>query len=359
MIKKVEGNILSIEKRIFAFVRLGEAIDEKVKAVRSSSYNDLDEIIRKAGFGNPWFTKDSILTAMTYWSEALKEDNLKRWLEPYQNDLNELDKQKLIGVVNAGNIPLVGFHDLLVILICGYDYKGKNATGDSLLLPYISQILCSIEPEFNKHIQFVDRLEKMHAVIATGSNNTARYFEYYFGKYPNVIRKNRNGVALLSGNESAEQLHEIGKDIFTYFGLGCRNISKIYVPEGYKFNFLFESIESYKEMMNHHKYMNNFDYNHSILLLKKIPFLQNGFLIIRNEKNIASSISVIHSEEYSFKEDVVENIKNNLDQIQCIVADKKYFSNTLQSIIDFGKTQKPELWDYADGVDTVKFCLSL
>ena len=354
--------MILVDKRIQSLTRFGEAISLVLEGYNSESDTEFNRIINKSRSENPWFTEQNILMSLRNWVEALAEENVKIWTEKYRDELMSSRKELNIAVVNAGNIPFVGLHDLLSVLLSGNSYLGKNATGDSFLLPYITSILCLVEPSYKENIRFVSRLESMDAVIATGNNNSARYFKYYFGKYPHIIRKNRNGVGVLLGNESNEKLHELGNDIFDYFGLGCRNISKLYVPKGYNFNKFFEAIEEFKGMLNHNKYMNNFDYNNSVLLLKQIPFLQNGFLIIRKENQIASPVAVLHYEEYDDISGLKKNLLNTIEQLQCIVFEGNYLSDDflLENIrVDFGKTQKPALWDYADGVDTVDFLLGL
>lgn len=354
--------MILFHERINPWVRLGQAISWNLEKYNSDPDNELFNIINKASAENPWFTKENILIALRNWVIALEQNNVEKWAMKYKSCFKSNDELLNIAVVNAGNIPLSGLLDFISVLFCGFNYIGKNATGDSVLLPYIASLLCSLEPSFKDHICFVSKIETMDAVIATGNNNSARYFEYYFGKYPHIIRKNRNGVGVLSGNESANQLHSLGKDIFTYFGLGCRNVSKIYVPAGYNFNKLFETFEDFNDLRIHNKYMNNFDYNNSVFLLKKIPFLQNGFLIVRNENQIASPVSVLHYEEYISAHDLYKNLETSISQLQCIVAEENIFSENknLEKIkIDFGKTQSPSLWDYADGVDTVEFLCHL
>jgi hypothetical protein len=353
---------LSVEKRTDALVKLGLYISDELDRYKSGQNEKLGSIIRNAGFENAWFTDRNIILALENWKEALKEENVKTWLEKYKNILNHSNSPKTVGVINAGNIPFVGLHDLLSVIIAGHSYLAKNASGDTILLPFIAQILTTIEPLFEERIQFVQRIEKVDAVIATGNNNSSRYFEYYFRKYPHIIRKNRNGVGVLFGDESKEQLHAFGKDIFSYFGLGCRNISKIYVPENYNFNFFFESVLDYSEIMNHSKYMNNFDYHTTVYLLKKIPFLQNGFLIVTEEKQIASPVSVLHYEKYPDLKWLEKKLSGESEQIQCIVSAQKVFSKNsgLNSLAILpGESQSPALWDYADGVNTLDFLCSI
>ena len=342
--------------------QLGTALREKAAAARcnSSEFTDLKEVMIRAFQKNGWFTEGNILHAIENWGEALTEENIHQFFIRYPN-FNTVVHPQNIGVINAGNIPFVGLHDLLIVLFSGHNYIGKNASDDPFLLPWIANVLFEIEPELRARISFVEKLENIDAVIATGSNNSSRYFEYYFGKYPNIIRKNRNGVAILTGFESNENLTELGKDIFTYFGLGCRNVSKLYVPFDYKFDSLFEAIFSESPIMNHSKYMNNFDYNNSVLLLKLVPFLQNGFLIIREDENIPSPISIVHYERYDNLDLLNKKLIDQKEKLQCIVANSDFVSDKYLDTmrVDFGKTQSPQLWDYADGVDTFKFLLDL
>jgi len=343
--------------------QLGLKLKAKVDEYNAApaAFTDLKEVMIRAFQSNGWFTEKNIITSLTQWANALQEKNVDQWLSTY--NLNQpLSAPKRVGVINAGNIPFVGLHDLLSVLNSGHIYFGKNASDDKYLLPWIASLLIEIEPTLKSRINFIEKLNEIDAVIATGSDNSSRYFDYYFGKYPHIIRKNRNGVAILTGKETTEQLSNLGKDIFQYFGLGCRNVSKLYVPKDYNFNLFFESIYNENELMNHTKYMNNFDYNNSVLLLKLVPFLQNGFLIIREEEVIPSPISIVHYEFYDDINSLQHKLIQRKEQLQCIVADEKLisFSDELKNIVvDFGQTQSPSLWDYADGVDTMSFLSGL
>ncbi len=356
------NDIILVDKRIKDLIRLGQELALKLESFNSDTGSELKTVIINTRAENPWFTEESVITALKNWIETLHPNELNNWVLKYKDELYRNPKKLNIAVINAGNIPFVGLHDLLSVFISGFNYIGKNAAGDSVLLPYIASILCAIEPSYKDTIRFVSRLENMDAVIATGTNNSARYFEYYFGKYPHIIRSNRNGIGVLLGNESNDQLYALGKDVFTYFGLGCRNVSKLYVPVGYDFSKFFESIEDFKVLMSHNKYMNNFDYNNSVFLLKQIPFLQNGFLIVRKENKIASPIAVLHFEEYENINGLISRLTNSIEQLQCISSGGDIFTgNTLLENInfDFGKTQTPALWNYADGVDTLEFLCGL
>lgn len=245
----------------------------------------------------------------------------------------------------AGNIPMVGFHDLLSVLISGNKLVAKLSSQDNYLMKLVVNQLISNHPEFKELISVEERLTEIDCIIATGSDNSARYFEYYFAKYPHIIRKNRTSVGVLTGNESREELFELGKDIFTYFGLGCRNVSTVLVPTGYDFAAFFESVQTFESVVQHHKYANNYDYNKSILLLDQVPFLDNGFLLVKPDQQLVSPISVLHYQTYENKEEIPLILSRIQEKVQCVVG---------SGFLPFGKAQLPEVNDYADGVDTLK-----
>ena len=301
---------------------------------------------------NGWFTKNNIQFAFKSWEDALNEENLLKWTATY--DLEKTPNHN-IAMVLAGNIPLVGFHDLLSVLISGNRVIAKLSTNDKLLLPYLTKYLIAIEPEFEGKIVFTEeKLENFDAVIATGSNNTARYFEYYFGKYPNIIRKNRNSVTVLSGKETSEELKNLSNDIFRYFGLGCRNVSKIFIPKNYNFDAFFNAMFTWKEVINDNKYINNYDYNKAVYLMSNINLLDNEFLLLKEDVNLSSPISVTFYEYYDNLEAVRKQLITEKDDIQCIVSNLG-----IENEIKFGETQKPKLWDYADQIDTIDFLIKL
>lgn len=302
---------------------------------------------------NAWFVPANVQKAIKSIAEMLNKDDLAQWLEQYE--LNE-GPPKRVGLILAGNIPLVGFHDVLCVLASGNYALIKASSQDTRLIQYVLQLLCAIEPAFAERYSFTERLENFDAVIATGSNNTSRYFEYYFGKVPNIIRKNRNSVAVFNGAESNEQLYALGKDIFDYFGLGCRNVSKLFVPAGYSFNDFFKAIEDYQPVINHHKYSNNYDYNKSIFLVNGEHHLDNGFLLLKEDAKLASPLAVLYYEQYDNLPSIEEQLNNSLEQIQCVVTGIPL--NIKSQVVNFGETQQPKLWDYADNVDTMAFLSS-
>ncbi len=306
------------------------------------------DLIQLSQSHNGWYTPEQVYFAIESWSEALTEENLNQWLSTYTFDDS---KPKTVGLILAGNIPLVGFHDFLSVLLSGNKVKVKTSSNDQHLLPFLAKYLISVNPELKSDIAFVEgKLENFDAVIATGSNNTARYFEYYFKNKPSIIRKNRNSVAVLIGEETNQDLENLGEDIFRYFGLGCRNVSKLFVPKGYDFTAFFEAIFKYQDIINYEKYANNYDYNKAVFLMSNFKLLDNGFLTIKEDKSYSSPISSVFYEFYDAIEDIQSRLLDDNEQIQCIVS-----NNLIQNSIPFGSTQKPNLWDYADNVDTLKF----
>ena len=315
-------------------------------------FEDFENLILLSQSHNGWYTPGNVYFAIQSWAKALTEADLEKWLSPYSIEIIE---PKNIGLILAGNIPLVGFHDFLSVLISGNNVLIKTSSNDQHLLPFLAKYIIAIEPELANKITFVEgKLENFDAVIATGSNNTARYFEYYFKDKPSIIRKNRNSVAVLNGEETKEQLVALGEDIFRYFGLGCRNVSKLFVPKGYSFDVFFEAIFEYQDIIHYEKYANNYDYNKAVFLMSNFKLLDNGFLTIKEDNSYASPISSVFYEYYDSIEDLQTRLQSENEQIQCIVSNK-----LVENSIDFGNTQRPNLWDYADNVDTISFLLTI
>ncbi len=354
--------MLQIDK-IKAFATLGNFLGQFSESSNTKNesvlYNDLyfDDfvaLIELSQSHNGWYTKEQVCFAIQSWAEALTEENLNRWLARYDWPFNSVQENKAVGLILAGNIPLVGFHDFLSVLISGHHVVVKTSSNDQHLLPFLANYLIAIEPDFKNKITFVDgKLENFDAVIATGSNNTARYFEYYFKDKPSIIRKSRNSVAVLNGQETTTQLIALGDDIFRYFGLGCRNVSKLFVPKGYDFTPFFEAIFEYQDVIHYEKYANNYDYNKAVFLMSNFKLLDNGFLTIKEDTSHASPISSVFYEYYDNLEELENRLSADQDSIQCIVSD-----NLVKNSIPFGTTQKPALWDYADGIDTLAFLQS-
>jgi hypothetical protein len=340
---------MQLQLRINAFVQLGVFLNQ---LSLSNEGSEMAQQLQFAKANNGWFTEDNLRFSCKSWSRALSEENIKQWLSPYPI---QTKNPKIVAIVMAGNLPLMGFHDFISVLISGNKVLAKLSSNDKHLLPYLAKQLVSIEAGFKDHISFTEgKLENFDAVIATGSNNTARYFDYYFGKYPNIIRKNRNSVAVLTGTETIEQLESLADDIFRYFGLGCRNVSKIYIPKDYDFDPFFNAMFSWKHVINDHKYINNYDYNKAVYLMSLFNILDNEFLLLKEDKGFSSPISVVFYEYYDSLENLAQHFSENKQNIQCIISEKG-----LDNAIPFGKAQTPNLWDYADGIDTLEFLLEL
>ncbi|WP_291117389.1 acyl-CoA reductase [Flavobacterium sp. UBA6135] len=315
-------------------------------------FDSFEALLELSQSHNGWFTKEQVYFAVNSWAEALTEENLTTWLSNYGFSEKET---KRVGLILAGNIPLVGFHDFLAVLLSGHHALVKTSSNDQHLIKFLANYLIAVEPELKNRITFTDgKLENFDAVIATGSNNTARYFEYYFKNKPSIIRKNRNSIAILNGNETHEDLVNLGEDIFRYFGLGCRNVSKLFVPKGYNFEFFFKAIYEYQDVIHYEKYSNNYDYNKAVFLMSNFKLLDNGFLTIKEDTSYSSPISSVFYEFYEDLEALKNRLINENEQIQCIVS-----NDLVDKSIAFGQTQKPKLWDYADDVDTLKFLNSL
>jgi hypothetical protein len=310
-------------------------------------FNEFNKLIELSQSHNGWYTPEQVYFAIQSWAEALSKENLEKWLSNYNFD-NVAPKN--IALILAGNIPLVGFHDFLSVLITGHSVLVKTSSNDQHLLPFLAKYIIALEPKFADKITFVEgKLENFDAVIATGSNNTARYFEYYFKDKPSIIRKNRNSVAVIDGSESKEQLLALGEDIFRYFGLGCRNVSKLFVPKEYSFDAFFEAIFEYQDVIHYEKYANNYDYNKAVFLMSNFKLLDNGFLTLKED---GVNFSSVFYERYENLDLLKKQLNDEKDQIQCIVS-----NDLIDGSISFGETQKPQLWDYADNIDTISFLL--
>ncbi|WP_100615699.1 acyl-CoA reductase [Confluentibacter citreus] len=352
---------MNLQQRINAFVKLGDFLsqfsNESIHIKNNVEHNSLffdgfKHQIKLAEEHNGWFTKENILFAFEGWSNLLTENNLNIWLQPYHI---ESIQQKKVAIIMAGNIPLVGFHDFLSVLVTGHQVVVKQSSNDKYLLPFLAKYLEYVEPNFKGLITFTEeKLEHFDAVIATGSNNTARYFEYYFKGKPSIIRNNRNSVAVLFGTETPEDLKKLSDDIFRYYGLGCRNVSKLFVPRGYNFNTFFESVYHWHPIIDKAKYANNYDYNKAVYLMSEFDMLENGFLMIKEDESFSSPIATVFYEFYDSLGVLKGILDSKKDQIQCIVS-----NGFMENEIPFGKTQKPELWDYADNVNSIEFLLSI
>jgi hypothetical protein len=365
---------VTLDERIGVFDQLGrifkrylgsspsqvKPITKQSTGIKDSQFSVPESIIEnsveEAGILNPWFTRQNILTALSGISRILTHKNLNTWLHPWNPAFLSPETPLKIGVIMAGNIPLVGFHDFLSILMTGHKFTGKLSSRDDRLLPMVSRLISLINRDLNEYIEFTDeKLSGIDAIIATGSNNTYMYFDYYFGKYPHIFRKNRNGAAILNGNETPDQLASLGDDIFIYFGLGCRNISKIFVPEKYEFKKFLEALEKFSCVTEHNKYMNNYHYFRSVYLLNRIPHYDNGFLILKQDASYNSPVGVLFYDYYSSIEMLKEKLIADGDLLQCVAATEIPGLKT----IPFGRTQFPELSDYADNINTIDFLINL
>lgn len=352
---------MTLENKIDALVSLGNFLrqfkeDSTVELAdikeNSTFFEPFKDLIQLSQSHNGWYTPEQVFFALNSWAEALTERNLKEWLSKY----NLVEKEpKTVAIILAGNIPLVGFHDFLSVLITGNRVLVKTSSNDQHLLPFLAKYLIAIQPKFADYIQFTEgKLENYDAVIATGSDNTARYFDYYFRDKPSIIRRNRNSVAVLTGNETEEQMKSLGEDIFRYFGLGCRNVSKLFVPRGYNFDKFFEGIFSFQDIVKYERYANNYDYNKAVFLMSNFKLLDNGFLTIKEDESYSSPISSVFYEYYDSIAELKVRLKEDDSKIQCVVS-----AGIIEDGIAFGQSQKPKLWDYADNVDTIEFLNSL
>jgi hypothetical protein len=336
---------MNVNTVITAFVSLGKKINEEIIGN--------DDLLRKAYYHNRWFTVENTVKSLEAIVKCyLSEEKLKHWLNVYSINIHE---PKRIGIVMAGNLPLVGFHDLLCVLASGNIAVIKLSSKDKILLPEIITLLIAIQPEFKDRIIYAEMLKDIDAIIATGGNNAARYFDYYFGKYPNIIRKNRNSIAVLTGNETNEQLLALGNDVFQYFGLGCRNVSKLYLNEEGQLHTFLDAIGTVSSVADHHKYINNYDYNKSIYLVNREPHLDNGFLLLKKSESLVSPIAVLYYDTYKDSAELTSMLERDAEKIQCVVSDKGWYSGS----VPFGEAQCPGLRDYADHVDTLSFLLHL
>ena len=338
---------MQLNQRINAFVALGREMGKM--AQKPELYADL--FARTYGH-NKWFDPSQIGFALQQWSEQLTQKSLDQWVAHYQS---EFTGGKTIALVLAGNIPLVGFHDILSGLISGHKIVCKSSSKDPVLTQYVLEKLISIEPKFEPYIQWANGpLKGFDGVIATGSNNSALHFEHYFKNYPHIIRKNRTSVAVLKGDESQEQLSALAQDIFRYFGLGCRNVSKLYVPRAFDFQPFFGAAYAYGHMMQHDKYMNNYDYNKAVYLMSQTALLDNEFLLLKEDTALVSPIAVVFYEYYDDLQSLSAHLQTLEENIQCVVGNVPELCN-----VNFGQSQCPKLSDYADGVDTLAFMNSL
>jgi len=345
-----------LKERIQAFSDLGILFKENSSSQKIKTFqkwdSELNKLLKDSYQHNSWFTENNLKLSLNNWSAELNKKNIENWLKNYKI---ELKSSKTVAIIMAGNVPIVGFHDLMCSLILGFKCIVKLSSDDKILIPLIVKFIQSRFDGFKEKVFFESNiLKNFDAVIATGSNNSHKYFEYYFGKYPNLLRKTRHSVAVLNGNESDSELAMLSNDVFDYFGLGCRSVSKIFIPKGYDLDLLFNAFYMKRFVIDHNKYANNYDYNKAVYLMSEEKFYDNGFVILKEEKKLGSPIACVYFEYYDDLVQVKNIIKINNQNIQCVVSNEKIFNG-----ISFGTTQCPKLSDYADNVDTLKFLLKI
>ena len=346
----------TLEQRIQTFVQLGQALQHfstkqewpgYACGLTEEEFNGVNDVIESAYTFNGWFTAANVRQALTAWANELTLEKLSDWTKGLQFATN----QKTVAIICAGNIPGVAFHDILSVLISGNRTLIKLSSDDPIIIPALLKIAGKFENDFELNYSFSrGKLENFEAVIATGSNSTAVHFHNYFGKYPHIIRQNRNSVAILDGSETPEQLEKLGNDLFDYFGLGCRNVTKLYLPTDFDLDRIFNGIFSFQSIATHNKYANNYDYNKAVWLLNNEDLLENGFVIFKEDKNIASPVASVFYERYENKAALLQHLKDHENHIQCIVGNE---------FVPFGNSQSPSLTDYADNVNTLDFLMSL
>lgn len=354
-----------LSQRIGSFVHLGEVIRDFigkqtseliVPGCLSEQEGILNRGVENSEAGNPWFTKANIFHALRSILILLEKEELEKWIHPYMQGIRIAETPATVAVVLAGNIPAVGFHDFLCVLISGNRFLGKLSSDDKFLLPAFAEILKDYDSAWEPLIVFTTgQVRSFDSVIATGSDNSSGYFQYYFSRYPHLIRKNRNSVAILTGEETPGEISGLAADIVSYFGLGCRNISKIFVPEGYDFSLLCTSLSSHDELTASHKYMNNHNYYRTILRMNGIPFIDAGTTLLKEDGSVSSPVSVVHYQFYRTWEWLLEELEKAENSLQCIVCKREAPYRWCRP----GMSQSPGPGDYADGVDTMKFLMGL
>lgn len=340
---------MNIENQVLGLTKVSDYI-KAFLAKNQEDYNENDSdfelLLEKSKTENQWFTIENQKFALQQWADLLTEENINNWLKEYS--ISKISKR--VGLIMAGNIPLVGFHDVISVVLSNHIPVIKLSSKDKYIIPFLLKKWNEFS-EGNVQFEFVERLENFDAVIATGSNNTARYLEYYFKNHLNIIRKNRTSVAVLKGDETEEELRLLANDIFQYFGLGCRNVTRILIPQDFVIDRLFESFIDFQDIINHNKYANNYEYNRAVYLLNQDKFWDNNFVMMKEDEKLFSPLSVINFSRYSSLDEVRSFIAENEENIQCVVAkDELGFDS-----IEFGEAQNPGLNTYADNVDTMKF----
>jgi len=340
---------MNIENKVLGLAKLSSYIKEfltKNKESYNENDSDFELLLEKSKIDNPWFTIENQKFALQQWADLLTEENINNWISEYKT--SKISKK--VGLILAGNIPLVGLHDVISVVLSNHIPLIKLSSKDRYMIPFLLKKWKEFSGEDIK-FEFVEKLEDFDAVIATGSNNTARYLEYYFKNHLSIIRKNRTSVAVLKGDESDEELQLLAKDIFQYFGLGCRNVTRLLIPQDFLIDRIFENFLNFKDIINHHKYANNYDYNRAVYLLNQEKFWDNNFVMLKEDEKLFSPLSVINFSRYSSLDEVKSFLAENENDIQCIVAKEELGLDSL----GLGEAQNPDLDTYADNVDTMKF----
>lgn len=344
--------VLSLNQRIQVLADLGERIQFELN---HSPYNEaFENLLNKVNQRNPWFTKESVVQSLSVWANLLESNSLNHFISRYETVLFEKMNDKVVLLILAGNIPLVGLHDVICSFLSGSKSMIKVSSKDTLLIHYLIEQIEKINPTASEYFEISEtKAQRFTHVIATGSNNSARYFDHYFSKFPNIIRKNRSSLAIITQETTDTELEYLANDVFQYFGLGCRNVTQLWVPHSFDFDRLKNAFNSYATIINHNKYANNYDYHKAIALMNGDPFIDFEFILLQNKPMLKSPLGVLH---YNFYENVTEvesYIQEHIGHIQCIVSSESTSFNE----VNFGQTQQPKLWDFADQIDTLQFLL--
>ena len=341
---------MNLTSRIDAFVRLGERMLIESKQDCGSKF---ESTVKETNIHNPWFTSENVYYAIdSIANQWLTRDSLNSFVAKYPKKYFAPASSKKVVVIMAGNIPFAGLHDMLCVLLAGHRFLGKVSSKDGHLISAIIDMLQEINPEFKDLIELSEvTLHGFDAVIATGSDNSSRYFEYYFKNYSTIIRKHRNSIAVLTGKETEEELTQLSDDIFLYFGLGCRNVSMLLVPKGYNFTVLLKAFKTWQNLDTHNKYMNNYEFQKTMNLMNFIDHIDTDFMLLKMNESIGSTVGVVHYKEYDDIKTVQAFLANHQDELQCTVGD----CNIISDAIPFGSTQNPKIDEFADGIDTIEF----